>query len=1027
MGKLVNFFVNRPLATNLICIVAIALGLISFFKLNRQATPLVDMDQLRIVSIVPAASPEDIELSVTTKLEEAIEGVAGIQKHFSHSSEARSTIEVFIDPEAEDKEKVKSDIRQAIDAVTDLPEEMEDRPIIQELRVDEFVVYELAIILDKYDAKRISTIARDLKRKLLDFDEVSEVLYGSVPDREVKIKLDPQKLRFYQVGIDEVINVIQENKIRLSAGKLETPERERNLVTISDFVNPKDIAQLVIRSTAAGKRIIIADVAEIEDGFAEQESIVHYNGERGGSVLIKKKANADIIELVEKIEALKKTYQASAQEDVKLLTTWDFSVNTRVRLDIVSSNLAAGFVLVLMILFLFLDYRIAMWTAFGIPIAISIALIFLPSLDVTINSVSLCGMILVLGMIVDDAIIVAESVYSKIESGLESHAAALDGTLAVISPVFGTIVTSIIAFVPLYFLPGMIGDFSVEVPTVVNTMLIGSFLEAVFILPAHLAHRKKVKQGKSYKAPTPPGQFLIIIFQKLYTRFLKVALRNISISTIIVVILVSAGFYLAAKQTRFQMFDLSQANRIHFMGKFDEDASLEFTEKGVQEIEKIVASLPSGIVNTYKSNIGVEGNFKGARYASSNSFLLEVVLTPFNERDFTAEQVAEFVLSESKQKLADSLDVIDSEIDAEGPPVGRPLEIRVSGDETEIRYEIIEKLLDTLKDYPVSEVIADNKSAKDSINLIPDYPRLAQSGLSVSNIANTIRAAVDGVVVSYLQTPIERVPFRVLVEGRDEAYEDPLAGLLVRNQFGNLVPIKGIMKEERVEAPRKIMHYNAHPSNLITANIKKGATAGAIYKQLESQLIELRKDYPNYSIEIGGEAKESDKFINEIILLLALAIIGIYAWLVLQLNSLIQPFMVVLAIPFGLLGVLLAFISHGYSLSLLAMVGLVGVGGVLVNDSLIMVVFINKLRYARENTHWLEDLIDGAVQRFRPIFLTTITTVMGLIPTAYGLIGGVDSFISPLVFTMTWGLLIGTPSVLVVIPLLYAAYMKLVK
>lgn len=1020
MGAIAKYLIDRPLATNLISLVLIVLGIFSFFKLNRQATPLVDMDQMRITAIVPAASPADIELSVTRKLEEALEGVSGIQRHFSHSSEGRSTIEIFIDPETPDKEKVKTDIRQAIDSVQDLPEEMLDRPQIMEIRVDEIVVYELAIVFDEYDPARISSVARDLKRRLLDFDEISKVINSSIPEREVHIKLDPQKLRQYQVGIDEVIHAIQENKIRLSGGMLEAEDRERSIVTISDFDNPKDIAQLVIRSTAGGRRILIGDIATVVDSFADQESIAKYNGKQGGSLMIKKKASADIIRLVEKIEALKTSYMKNAPSDMQLISTWDFSVNTRVRLDIVSSNLAAGFVLVLIILFLFLDFRIALWTSLGIPIAIAGALIFMPMADVTINSVSLCGMILVLGMIVDDAIIIAESVYRKIEEGLPGNIAALDGMREVIKPVFGTIVTSIIAFVPLYFLPGMIGDFAVEVPTVVNIMLAASFFEAALILPSHLAHRRERKKG-NIRPTIPPGQKLIKVLQGIYARFLTVCLRHRWMTTLLITLLAGSGFAVALKWTRFQMFDLSQASRIYLMGEVKEGASLAYTEKQVDQLEAIISKLPADILMTYKSSIGVEGSFKGARYASRNSFLTEIVLTPFTERDFTAEQVTDYVLGEVRENLAGSFKTLDVEIDSEGPPVGRPLEVRISGDERQVRYQIIDEILTVLKSHPVSEVVADNSAEKDALHLIPDYPTLARAGVSVAQIANTVRAAVDGVIVSHLQTPVERVPFRIMVEGKDHDFKDPLAGLLVRNQFGNLIPIKGIMQEEVVRTPRKILHYNGHPSNMITANVKKGSTAAEVYQSLDTQLEELRFRYPGFSIEIAGEAKESDKFMNDIIILLALAIMGIYCWLVLQLNSLIQPFMVVLAIPFGLLGVLLAFIVHGYNLSLLALVGVVGVGGVLVNDSLIMVEFINRLRTTHTG-NWLEAIVEGASHRFRPIMLTTVTTVIGLLPTAYGIFGGTDAFISPLVFTMTWGLLIGTPSVLIVIPTLYALY-----
>jgi multidrug efflux pump subunit AcrB len=1017
MAAIVKFFIERPLATNLISFMIILLGTLSFFQLKRQPTPLVDMDQLRIVSVVPAASPEEIELSVTTKIEEALESVNGIEKHRSTSSEGKSVIEIFIDPEAPDKEKVKSDVRRAVETVEDLPEEMEESPQVHEIKVEEIVVYEMAIIYDNYQQARILQTARELKRKLLDFPGIAKVRYNGIPEREVRIRLDPRKLRRYQVGIDEVIQVIQQNKIRLSAGMLKSTDQEKGIITISDFEDPTDIAKLVIRSTSAGRRILIGDVAEVVNDFTDEDKIVKFNGQRGGSLMLIKKSSADIIDLVEQIEALKSRYLTTGSPDLKLVTTWDFSSNTRTRLDIVSSNLAAGFVLVLVVLFLFLDYRVAFWTAIGIPIAIAGALILMPKLDISINSVSLCGMILVLGMIVDDAIIIAENIYRQMENGIAAKEAAYEGLRQVIKPVFGTIVTSIIAFLPLYFLPGMIGDFSIEVPTTVNLMLLASFLEAVLILPSHLAHRKRKANG-DHRPPTPPGQILIQFLARYYQGFLTRCLRFRWTTLAIVLGLTAAGFYMAAQWSNFRMFDLSQSSRIYLMGDVTDGASLAFTEKQVAVLDDIIEDFPPGIIKTYKHTIGVEGTFKGVRFIAHSSFLSEIVLTPFTERDMIAEEVSRRILHEAQERLGANLKTLDVEIDSEGPPVGRPLEIRIVGDERRTRTAIIDRIVAILEDYPVTEVTADNDVEKQEIRILPDYNALAKSGLNVSQIATTIRTAVDGMIVTHLQTPIERIPFRVIMKDKRDDFEDPLAGLLVRNQFGHLIPVNQVMMTKTVTAPRKILHYNGHPSNLITANFAPGASPRSLYQQVEQELVKLRQEFPGYTIKIGGEAQESHKFIRQILMLLALAVFGIYSWLVLQLNSLMQPFMVVLAIPFGLLGVLLAFITHQSDLSLLALVGLVGVGGVLVNDSLIMVEFINRIVH-QEQKDIDQAIIQGAFHRFRPIMLTTLTTVMGLLPTAYGIIGGTDAFISPLVFAMTWGLMVGTPSVLLVIPLLY--------
>lgn len=1024
MKLLAKFFIERPLAANILSLFFIIAGLVSFSSLKRQATPLIHMGEIRIFSALPAASPEDIELKITNKIEDALETVSGLKNYKSTSSEGLSTIEVFIDPDAPDQKDVRDEVRRAVESVTGLPEDMPDKPLIQEIRVDDMIVYDLAIVFDTPSPGKLQKVSRELKKRLKEIPEISQVKENNVPEREIKILLDANKLHKFQVSIDEVIQTIQSNSIRLSAGSIERNSHEKTILTVSEFENPQDVGNLVLRSTARNQRIYIRDIAKIIDGFKKQDRIVRVNGHHASSLLIKKKASADLIDMVEKIEAVKRDYlRKNPDKGLSLVPTWDFSIATRTRLDIVSGNFAAGFFLVLIVLFLFLDPAIALWTALGIPIAIAIATIFMPSLDVSINSVSLCGVILVLGMIVDDAIIISESIYREMEGGSPPREAAFNGLKTVIKPVFGTIITSIIAFIPLYFLPGVIGDFAQEVPTVVNVMLAASFLEACLILPSHLGHRKKAPSVKS----TPPGTRLIRYLEVYYARFLEKAFQHKYTTVLLTLSLLVIGISIGIKNSRFKMFDLAQASRIYFMAEVKEGSPLSYTESQAKVLEEIVDQLPyKDSIVSFKTTVGLEGSFKGTRFPASTSLLSELVLPPFTERSFTASDVALAVKEAIHNHPKINFRKFDFEIDAEGPNVGRPVELQIIADDTKTRVAVIQNLMAGFKrlNLPLEEVNSDNQPGKEELVLKPDFAKLSAAGVNAQQIAQTLRTGFAGTIVADLKTTTENTEFRLMIDENQHHFEDPLKDLLVRNQYGNLLALKGLMKEETRISQKKLLHYNGHPSNLITANVKPGSTVSQLYTDLEALVESTEAKYPSAQILIGGEAKESQSFMIEIGLLISMAVLGIYLWLVFQLDSMTQPLMVVLAIPFGIVGILGSFIAHGYALSLLAMVGLVGVGGVLVNDSLIMVEFINRLR--RDKTTDLQTaIIQGARHRFRPVILTTVTTVIGLLPTAYGLIGGTDSFVSPLVFAMTWGLLIGTPSVLIVIPVLYATIIGL--
>ena len=668
MIALADYFIRKPLAANMASIIILALGISALIGIERQATPLVELDEVRIISILPTASPQDVELNVTVPIEEALESITDIQKYVSHSSEGQSFITVFIESDAKDKKKVRDQIRRAVDSVRNLPEEMPEKPRVLEVKVEDIVVFEVAAVLEKYDPARIVEITRKLKKQLMKLEGVSRVRESGIPKKEIKIYLNPKSLKKYQMSIEEVLRGIKQNKVRLGGGALESFTHEKGILTISEFENPKDLGQIVLRSTGNGQQVKLKQVARIAEGYKKQDTLVRYNGKRGGSLLVVKRANADIIDLVDRIQVLKQEFLATSPSDLKLLTTWDFSVKARQRLTIVSQNLAAGFVLVLVILFFFLDPLIAFWTAAGIPIAMAGAAAFMPFLGVTINTISLCGMTLVLGMIVDDAIIISESVYRNMEDGLEPKEAALQGLKDVIKPVFGTIVTSIIAFVPLYFLPGVIGQFSSEVPTVVNAMLVASFFEACLILPSHVSHRRKQRsKSKNKKRYVPPGQKLISYLQKIYLRTLRTLLKRKYINCIVAFSAMATISVICAKQTNFRMFDLSQSHRVYFMGEVRSGASLGYTERVVKEVQNIIETLPEGVVEVTKVDIGQEGSFKGARYISHTSFLFQLILTPFYNRDMTAEEVARKVVEESKLKLKTQLKTLDFEVDAEGP------------------------------------------------------------------------------------------------------------------------------------------------------------------------------------------------------------------------------------------------------------------------------------------------------------------------------------------------------------------------
>ena len=939
MGYIIKFLVERPLFERLILIFIIVVAIVSAFQIKRLAYPRVDFERLSITTLYPGASPEDVELNVTIKLEEALKEIEGIEKYKSSSIENMSIIDVFIDPDAEDKENVKSEVRRAIDSVGDLPGDVKENPNIFEHKMENYPIYEVSLTIPSGDEKTLRFHARQLKKKLLELGSVSKIWNRGIRDREFKILLNREKMSSYEISFDEVILAIKQNRLRVSGGFVESFAAEKGLITISEFDRPEDVENIIVRTSEMGSyQIKVRDIGSVVDGFVKRDVIVRDNGKEGISLWATKKKRADILAVTEEIKKVIADYKKNyAPEDLSIETTFDESIETRNRLYIVYSNALAGFVLVIIVLFFFLDKRIAFWTAFGIPISIGITIIVLNILDITINSISLCGIVVVLGMVVDDAIIISESIYRSRENGMEPTRASIYGLMMVIRPVIGTILTTMIAFFPIYFVPGIIGDFSLEIPTIVIVMLTASFIEAAFILPVHLAHGKN---SNPKKMQVPPGQRLFLFFENYYARALEKALKYKFPALMLMLLFVFAGGTLTYFITNFNMFPVDQAYRMWVYGKCPKESNLEFTARETLKLEEIIEGMPKGVVHSYKTTVGRFFNENGR---ASNSFFTRLILTPSTTRDMTANDVKEYIGKEFKKKNIDSISEIKYYIDGGGPPVGKPLELMIIGNENDLRKKIIEDISRELRSYGVIDIDSDLREGKEEIKVLPRHDIIAVANLNVASIAGTIRSAYDGTIVTHMQTPDDKIDFRVVLDNESKDYVDPLKGLRVKNPYGKLVPLKSLVYERKGYSPQNIFHYNGDRVNALTGNVDlEKTTPKDVYSRIKEDFRDFEKKYPGFRMIIGGEASESAKMYRFFVNAIIISIVAIYFLLVLQFNSFVQPIMVILAIPFGLVGLMLAFGIHGIDLSLLAMMGILGFAGVVVNDSLIMVDFINR-------------------------------------------------------------------------------------
>jgi multidrug efflux pump subunit AcrB len=580
----------------------------------------------------------------------------------------------------------------------------------------------------------------------------------------------------------------------------------------------------------------------------------------------------------------------------------------------------------------------------------------------------------------------------------------------VFKPVLTTIVTTALAFLPMFFMSGVLGDFIFVIPLVVVIALTISLLDTLFILPAHLISGARHDQDRSPPKTSP----WFIAFQDGFARLLVKLLRVRYVVVAAFTALLVGAFWYAGKYMDFVLFPTQSADELYLLAELPSGSSLEHTAEKIAEAERVVAALPDNELNSYITRVGTHGQFNLGE--NENWALIGVYLTPFAKRDRNADQIVES-LREQTDRL-EGFTKFTYVIDSGGPPVGRPITLRVVGSDDETRGSLAAQVVELLDGIEgVEDIERDDKRGKEQIKVELDYVRLAEQELSVADVARNVRLAYDGEIVTSVRYGDEDVDFRVILEEEARASAEVLGNLIIPNRDDRFVHLRDIADFRVEPGPSNVYHYDNERAITITANIEKGVTTPVVAAQAVLDQIDLDRDWPGMRIIAGGEAEETRKSMSSLVVAFLAAAVGIYLVLLLLFNSLTQPVIVMLAVPFGLIGVIFAFALHGQALGFLAMLGVIGLTGIVVNDSLILVNLANRL-FSEGGPQSSEDtVVEATKNRLRPILLTSITTVVGLLPMAYG-IGGSDPFSAPMALAMGYGILFATPLTLVLLPCL---------
>ena len=1008
MNNLVRFFIERTHLVNLILGLVIILGLLSLQASRYEVTPFIDMGIVNVTTTKAGAGPEEMELSISLVLEEELLKVNGVKKIFSRSMEGLSLITLHLDTDYPDKRKVIADIQKAVDrAQGRLPDDLIDKPLVEELGSDNLPMAELHIT-GAVSEEVLRQQARQWQQMLRTLTGISGVEKLGYRRPEVAIQLDHHKLLQLGISIDDIQRAIDLRNVRDSAGSITSMVSEKKVLTVGQFKDPLEVANVIIRSREPGNAVLLRDVATVLPDYEDWQIQHRTDGELSIALQIQKLITADELKTLARVRELIDREKAQMPDGVELILVNDVSRFTKDMLKTLVTNAWMGLVSVFVILWLFLGKRMAFWVSVGLPFSILATFAALLFTGYSINSVTLMSLILVLGMLVDDAIVTAESIQARRESGLSRSQAAIMGTQDVAAPVFVSMLTTIIAFLPLYTLGGLEGEFVGVIPVVITLMLSASLFESKFLLPAHLAHSPfKTKQRSWLITMQHHYENLLLLFIKHRIK----ACAGIVLA-FIGIIAVSASFI------RLQLYPETALDTINIQLEMPNGTAFEDTLARVTQLEKQVRKqIPEQDLLNIISQIGhhdtdLYGVSEGRNQAWA---LITVYLKPLGQLHTSPKTT----LSNIKLLAAEQKDFTSIRVEPlkDTPILGKPVELEIMSDGNE-KLHVAEAVKGFLTTVPgVTDIWDSQKTGKDILDLTFNYHNLAGYQLSVRQVADAVRVAMDGLIVAEQQLAAERTYFRLTLPHDGQKKLSTLKDLFIVNGQGQPVALNAVASFSLRPGESDIKHYAGRRTVTVYAEIDTSVTDVVKVNQTLSQYLAEKnwpRQYPGLAFHQGGELEQQQQSYGNLGVAFIACVLMILFVLVVLFNSFSQPLLILSVLPFSIMGVLVAFAVQNLPMSFMALTGVLGLIGVLVNNAVVMIYSLNRGSGAPD----IKTVASRAATRFRPIVITSITTVVGLFPTAYGW-GGENPFVAPMVMAMVWGVMFGTLISLLLLPCLY--------
>ncbi len=1037
MKKILSFLIDQKMFMGLLIFMALVIGYMSLTSRNREAFPEVAFDMVTITTIYPGGSPDEIETLITIPIEKKIREVDGIDKVRSYNIENVSVLAIYLDEDYSDPDAAVQNIKDAVDTVTDLPSGAE-APAVKEIKIDKTTVLRVALFANNDDVSyaKLRETAKQMEDFLYEFKGVAEVTKEGYLEKEYLVEVNPAQLEFYRFAINDVVNTLKNRNMDIPGGPLRIGSDEYVLRMKGQYTGVEEVKKQVIRANDGGFETTLMDIAKVSDTFEEPEIIERINGKNAIVLEVFKKRSMDEITLATNIKENIDSFDSPFPDDVNILIFNDSSEFTEKTIDTVINSAVTGFFLCALVLLIFLGPRMASLVTSTIPLVFLVAFIFMSILDVNLNVISLFGMIMVLGMIVDFGIVITENCHRYIEMGLEKGEAILTGVCEIFKPVTVSFICISASFVPLLVLTGLMGKFIKNIPLMILICLSASWIVALFFMPTFLKMFSKEEEKVHKELETEDGEHLekgfMGRFQFAYIGFIRQALRFRYI-TVAILVAVLGGSLFMINVVGFVFMPGGGSEALTIKTFLPISKNLDTSLEAVREIEKLVLELPEDELESVYSRVGIEDNsiFDPRPGDGTNKATVYVDLTSVSDRKRSAYQIEDLLREKIDEgiksgKINKEL-VYSIEVKESGPPVGKPVNIEIRGEDFATIEKIIAEYTSALEQYDgVFDITNDLEAGKSEIRYTIDDAKAARTNVNVAQLGSALNASYAGAVATNVKIDDEAIDVRVRFDETFRRSRESLDQVMVSNGKGGLIPLQEVTKMKITPGYSQINRLNYKRLVQIQANIDlKKTTAVRVNTKLAEQFKDIKDRYPGYDISYGGEQEDTAKSMSELGRLFLISILFIYIVLAAFFQSLLTPLVVMSAIPFAMVGIVFAVYTHGQPLSFNGMIAFFSLAGGLVSSTVTLVEFINIKR--AEGLKTRDAIAEAGMLRIRPIILTTMTTVLGLVPSIYSGIkffglfsfGDRNYFVQPLALTYGYGLIFATVITLVLVPCFY--------